>query len=459
MVPAESTTTGISLLGVSASSRNQGVQALGAALVSLCMRFAPDGGIRMLAGNSNPTTMKYRVDGREYVVPVVNYRLSPKSALRDHLAWIVCMSVLYKLLPLPALRGMLSRATPWIRALEQSHIVGDIRGGDSFSDIYGMGRFVTGFLAAWTVLLVKGSIVQLPQTYGPFASRRARWMARYLLRRSSVIVARDKASQRVAQELVGPSRKVLLSPDVAFALTSMRPAQPVLEPPLAGPVPVGMVGVNVNGLMYHGGYTRDNMFGLKMDYPGFLRKLLIELLEEPSRHVWLIPHTYAPAGDVESDPEASRQLRDSLPQEIQARVRIIAEEYDPHEIKGVIGMCDFFIGSRMHSCIAALSQGVPCVGVAYSMKFRGVFESVGMEDWVVDGREIDTAEAMLRITDLYRNRDSVREPLRQSAADARQCLVEVFQEIMGSLGFNADKSASVMSPREIRATCRTLEES
>ena len=47
--------------------------------------------------------------------------------------------------------------------------------------------------------------------------------------------------------------------------------------------------------------------------------------------------------------------------------------------KAVIGQCDFFIGSRMHACIAALSQGVPCVGVAYSMKFAGVFDTVGME--------------------------------------------------------------------------------
>ena len=66
---------------------------------------------------------------------------------------------------------------------------------------------------------------------------------------------------------------------------------------------------------------------------------------------------------------------------------IVDREYDQHEIKGVIGMCDFFVGSRMHACIGALSQGIPCVGVAYSMKFRGVFESVGVADWVVDSRQ------------------------------------------------------------------------
>lgn len=439
LVPVVPVARCIALLGIPVSSRNQGVQALGASLVNLCAGSSTGVGIRLLIGNSRTMVTSYRAGGRDFAVPVVNYRLSPRSAPRDHLAWIVLMSLVYSLLPLPLPRRIISRATPWIEALEHSDFAGDIRGGDSFSDIYGMKRFVTGFLVAWTVLLVKGSMVQFPQTYGPFKSPMARWMARYLLLHSSVIVARDKASQRAAQGLVGSSREVLLSPDVAFSLEVSRPEHLELDPPLSGPVPPGVVGINVNGLMYRGGYTRDNMFGLKMDYPDFLRSLLIALLNEQPQDIWLVPHTYAIAGHVESDPEASHQLRNSLPRELRERVRIIAAEYDQHEIKGVIGMCDFFIGSRMHSCIAALSQGIPCVGVAYSVKFKGVFESVGMESWVVDGRDVDDDEAVSRIIRLYRNREGIREPLLKGAAVARERLAGVFQEMMEKLGFQTRK--------------------
>ena len=142
-----------------------------------------------------------------------------------------------------------------------------------------------------------------------------------------------------------------------------------------------------------------------------------------------MPHTFAPPGDVESDQDASRRLRESLPVGLQARVRIVAAEYDQHEIKGVIGGCDFFIGSRMHACIAALSQGVPCVGVAYSMKFEGVFASVGMGEWVVDGRAVPDAQAVARIVDLYRKRDEVREGLGRRADEARAELRAVFQRV------------------------------
>ena len=65
------------------------------------------------------------------------------------------------------LRTRIAQATPWIRTVEEAVLVGDVRGGDSFSDIYGMKRFLYGFLMAWTVILVRGSMVQFPQTYGP----------------------------------------------------------------------------------------------------------------------------------------------------------------------------------------------------------------------------------------------------------------------------------------------------
>jgi colanic acid/amylovoran biosynthesis protein len=123
-------------------------------------------------------------------------------------------------------------------------------------------------------------------------------MARYLLRRSSLIMARDRESQKLASELAGPKKKVILCPDVAFCLEASRPDVILVDPPLAGAqsVPERLVGVNVNGLMYNGGYTRDNMFGLKMDYGAMLPRVVEALLGEHEGEIWLVPHTYAPFG-------------------------------------------------------------------------------------------------------------------------------------------------------------------
>jgi len=70
-------------------------------------------------------------------------------------------------------------------------------------------------------------------------------------------------------------------------------------------------------------------------------------------------------------------LRDKYPD----RIGVVRGQYSPSEIKYIIGSCDFFIGARMHACIAALSQGIPAVAIAYSDKFTGVMQTVGAGGW------------------------------------------------------------------------------
>jgi len=423
----------IGILGTPVSSGNRGVMALGASLVKLCAQLTPSSGLCLLLGHHRPERVQFRLGSEILEVPVVNCRLSPKSRLQEHLGWIVLASILYHVLPFRVLRRVLRGLTPWIASLEDADLVGDVRGGDSFSDIYGMGGFFYGFLMAWTVILVKGSIVQFPQTYGPYRSPVTRMLARYLLKRSSVVIARDEKSQQIAQELGGPDREVCLCPDVAFSLESIPPPSIEVDPPLNGHFPAGVVGLNVNGLMYNGGYTRANMFGLKLDYRDMLPSLVKALLEDHHGELWLVPHTYGPPESVESDPEANRRVRAAIPESLQSRVRILTGEYDCHEIKNIIEQFDFFIGSRMHACIAALSQGVPCVGIAYSRKFQGVFESVGMGDWVVDGRDATSKQTVDRVLELYRQRDNMRRELEVNADQARRRLHAVFARLFNEI--------------------------
>ncbi len=250
----------------------------------------------MLVGSPTAIPLSTVIEGKRVEIPAINYRHTYKSGLATCLPWIALMSICYRLVPLKTFRAFLRKKIPWIRCLAEADIVGDVRGGDSFSDIYGMKRYLFGFLCAWTAILVNRNLVQFPQTYGPYKSSLARIIARYLLLNSSVIIARDTKSRAVAKELVGEKKEVLLSPDVAFGLE-------VLVPEIDLDTSRPVVGINVNGLMYNGGYDRKNQFGLSLDYPEFLNGLVCQILENGPETIWLVPHTYAPIGDVESDNE------------------------------------------------------------------------------------------------------------------------------------------------------------
>ena len=54
---------------------------------------------------------------------------------------------------------------------------------------------------------------------------------------------------------------------------------------------------------------------------------------------------------------------------------------------------DIFIGSRMHSTIAAFSSGVVTIPVSYSRKFEGLFNSFNYE-YVINGKTENTESAL-----------------------------------------------------------------
>lgn len=464
------------LLGASLGTGNRGVSALGASLVRLFRTSHPDLTVGMLLGHRTSTPFVLPSVAGPLTVPVLNYRLSPRAGSSKNLfVWLV-LACFYRALPLASWRAFLRRRHPLIRASAESQSIGDIRGGDSFSDIYGVRGFLLGSLGVLAVLLVRGHIVLFPQTYGPYKSLWARAVARFILRRASIILSRDRESMGTVTRLIGQTDRCQFCPDVAFSLEARPPESVQIAPPLPSEFPLSalrvsafersavsgpssvvsdsplpsefqlsafnvsafenppssglLIGLNVNGLMFNGGYTRKNMFGLRLDYPQFLVRLLERLLADTPVRVLLVPHTFAPPASVESDPAACRKVREQLSPALQSRVHLVEGEYDQSEIKGVIGHCDFFIGSRMHACIAALSQGIPAIGVAYSKKFRGVFETVGAEDWIIDGRDMDADQAVKRVLELYAQRDVLRTRLATTVPAAQARLYAVFKELL-----------------------------
>jgi colanic acid/amylovoran biosynthesis protein len=153
-------------------------------------------------------------------------------------------------------------------------------------------------------------------------------------------------------------------------------------------------------------------------------------LADGSSRLLLVPHTFAAPDRVESDPGASRELMEQLPAELRGRVHLVTREYNQSELKGIIGLCSFFVGSRMHACIGALSQGIPTVGVAYSRKFLGVFESVGVAEWVVRAQDLDHPAAVQQTVELFRRRVELKQMLSGRIDEARQRLRATFQELL-----------------------------
>lgn len=269
-------------------------------------------------------------------------------------------------------------------------------------------------------------LVVAPQTIGPFTKPRSRWLARATLKLSALVATRDQLSTKAARDM-GLTRDIVEASDVALRLPYDAPA----------PRPPGTptrVGLNVSGLLMAGGYTGKNEFGLKMDYPALIRGLITYFRDHADGcEIHLVPHVFptSPLQGTRTTTPHPRRWPPNFPGPCWPRALPLRRRQRSY----IAGM-DFFMGARMHACIAACSSGVPVAPMAYSRKFAGLFGSIGY-DHTIDCTSASAEDVHARITELYANRASLAEEARsvtQTGLSKLKRYEDALAELLGGLG-------------------------
>jgi colanic acid/amylovoran biosynthesis protein len=162
----------------------------------------------------------------------------------------------------------------------------------------------------------------------------------------------------------------------------------------------------------------------------FTERLVKFFLNQINVRVLIVPHTFGPLGSTHSDYTVCSKIFKAFEGKSSSHLHMITKEYNQSEVKGAIGYCNFFIGSRMHSCIAALSQGIPTAGISYSGKFLGVFDTIGAANMVIDARSIGLESAIQLVGELFSRRDLLRLELRRNVAVAKQQIRNTFAAML-----------------------------
>lgn len=285
------------------------------------------------------------------------------------------------------------------RALvKRCDLVVDIGEGDSFADIYGFKRFFFYWLSKNIVCSLGVPLILAPQTIGPFDGSLARLLAKQIMARCKKVFARDHLSSAYLNS-IGISGNTEEAIDVAFRLPFIKPrAQHETV----------QVGINVSGLLLSGGYSGDNQFGLSIDYGQAINQIISFFVAQPNVQVHLVAHVLEPNMPIEDDLRACQKLSAQFP-----AVLVAPAFKRPSEAKSYIAGMDFFIGARMHACIAAFSAGVPVVPMAYSRKFNGLFGTLGYSH-LVDCKSDTTSGAVAKISECFLSLNSVRADLKSA---------------------------------------------
>lgn len=282
--------------------------------------------------------------------------------------------------------------SPFLKQIRQCDLLLDIGEGDSFTDIYGLERYFILAGTKYAAWLSGCPLVLSPQTIGPFQGALTRAGANFIMRRAKKVFARDHLSMEFLRaNRIGNVDEVI---DVAFALPYRQPTE--------GGGNKLRIGINVSGLLYNGGYTRDNQFGLSLDYAALTHCILEWFGAQEDCEIHLVSHVVPDSMEVENDHLVSLALKARYP-----NLHVAEKFTSPTDAKSYIATMDFFIGARMHACIAAFSSGVPVVPLAYSRKFNGLFESLNYPHFG-DCKKDSQEQVMSLIQKAYQNRAELK---------------------------------------------------
>lgn len=293
------------------------------------------------------------------------------------------------------------------KELKGADFVIDFSGGDSFTDIYGLKRFYEETFLKY-LAAIKNRLILGPQTIGPFGNKVVKRIASMILKKSIAVFARDLISFNYAELL---SARPILCTDIAFLL---KKNDIIIEK--SGKFNLG---INISALMWNGGYSGKNDFGLKIDYKQYIYNLIGWAIKQ-GYNVYLIPHVLG-EDSIEDDFFINQEVKKSFEQD---NIFLAPSFNDPSDAKAYISCMDFFVGSRMHSTVAAFSLRVPFIAVAYSRKFEGLFGSLGY-GYIINAKTVTVKEALEQTIDCINNKQLVVKELC-SANDNVQLLLKKF---------------------------------
>lgn len=304
------------------------------------------------------------------------------------------------------------------KIFKEADFILDIGQGDSFADIYGEVRFNLIDRIHTIARKYNKPYCLLPQTIGPFENDKIKERAIKSIEKATLCMARDKQSLDYVTKNVPQQKNVCECIDVAFFLpyeTIKQDARYV------------HVGINISALLWNGGYTRNNQFGLKCDYQALVRQLINYFLKQDNVKVHLVPHVVGAERHIENDYAVSYDLwrEYNNPNLILAPFAL-----GPIEIKSYIAGLDFFMGARMHATIGAFSAGVPVIPMAYSRKFNGLFIDTLSYNHMVDMKTMDNDDIVETIKEAYTNRDVLKKEIEHQMAST---VLEKKQLIMNKL--------------------------
>lgn len=297
------------------------------------------------------------------------------------------------------------------RPLLYAYFSADLVVSSAGNFFYSSGRLGLALLLAFYILaygwLAGKPLYTMPQTIGPLRYRWEAWLARWVLGKARLVFARDAISQAELERIGAWDERYRLVPDVAFALP---PA-----PAAAGEALLAAHGLRPEarprlGVTLINWGAQNRLFKGQAGYETAVAHTIRHFLQQHGGQVFLFAQVRGPS-QAEDDFVPAQRVKAQLA-DLGEQVALVVAPSAPEELKAAYGLMDLFLGSRLHSNIFALCEGVPAVTIQYQYKTRGVMQMLGLEEWVIEIEQVNAPDLSALLGRLWREQANARRHLQ-----------------------------------------------
>ncbi len=279
---------------------------------------------------------------------------------------------------------------------------------DKFSYIKTIKSVLRDNLIIIIAKMFKTKTVKTPASYGPIKHKKdiitAKIAARYLFDK---IYAREIKSKEQIQKVLNNRLNIPVAPDLANYMATKGSEKHGKH-----------IGISVS-------YQIIRQWQSKESYILCVANLIKYILSATKHNVVLYPnevHTKNNYNDNHVCLDITKQLNDSK------RVEIVnIEKLNSTELKALIINSEVFISSRYHSCIAALSAGIPVIVIGWHHKYNELFKLYGQEKWVISNNNCTSDNLIRHFSNLYENRDAERNVINEKRKKIHEALLAAGQ--------------------------------
>jgi colanic acid/amylovoran biosynthesis protein len=401
------------------SFRNRGDSAIAEAMIHYFRSRIPDVDIELSSTFWMENSAYYERLRVQSVPPLWDIPMRENKILRLFCACASLVKLLF-LLILP--KKMLAQKSI-VRLYRDADLLIDVGGGSFFSS--NKYFFYLGFYQHLLNLLagrwVGASVVIAPQSMGPFNKKHDVRAFRYVLGKLNTVMVRESISTDLMK---GLNTACVQVPDCAFLANFVGKPSVVAERSLKL---IDLERTNIGMTVLDWSWAIANRS--ETTCSEYLVKIADALasLNEPRLTAHLFSQT--DVATERSDYAVSGELATLLEQRgIQSVVH--NPENTASDLCYLYRKMDIFLGSRMHSCIFAVTQAVPVVALAYQPKTLGVL------NWVSDLLKtlpIDTFETeqlVFALRDTLENKDQISAKLQVRAMEFKKEVEGQFDQLV-----------------------------